>query len=74
MKFFQPLELDIGKFYHKAKHMTHRHELVSHPLIKEMLAGFAAAAVDQLFKAKRLDFLNREKAKHRAILTSALPC
>jgi hypothetical protein len=39
---------------------------VSHPLMKEMLAGFATAKVDKLFETEGLDFLDREKAKHRA--------
>jgi len=35
--------------------------------MKEILAGIAAAEVDKLFETKGLDFLDREKAKHRAI-------
>jgi len=40
---------------------------VSHPMMKEMLAGFAAAEVDKLFETKGLDYLDREKAKRMAI-------
>jgi hypothetical protein len=42
-------------------------EKVSHPLMKEMLAGFAGAEVDKLFETKGLDFLDRETAKRRAV-------
>ncbi|KIJ53329.1 hypothetical protein M422DRAFT_222688 [Sphaerobolus stellatus SS14] len=38
-----------------------------HALMKEMLAGIAAAEVDKLAETKGLDFLDREKAKHMAI-------
>ncbi|CAF1409843.1 unnamed protein product [Adineta steineri] len=48
-------------------HVRSTGEKVSHPLMKEMLAGFAAAEVDRLFETKGLDFLDREKAKRRAI-------
>ncbi len=48
-------------------HVRRTGEQVSHPLMKEMLAGFAAAEVDKLFETKGLDFLDREKAKRRAI-------
>jgi hypothetical protein len=48
-------------------HVRRTGEQVSHPLMKEMLAGFAAAEVDKLFETKGLDFLDREKAKHRAV-------
>jgi hypothetical protein len=48
-------------------HVRRTGEQVSHPLMKEMLAGFAAAEVDKLFETKGLDYLDREKAKHRAI-------
>ncbi|KAL7750888.1 hypothetical protein RI367_003849 [Sorochytrium milnesiophthora] len=40
---------------------------VHHSLIKEMLAGFAAAEVDKLFETKGLDYLDREEAKRQAI-------
>jgi hypothetical protein len=48
-------------------HVRRTGQHVSHPLMKEMLAGIAAAEVDKLFETKGLDFLDREKAKHRAI-------
>ncbi len=48
-------------------HCRRTGERVSHPFMKEMLAGFAAAEVDKLFETKGLDFLDREKAKRHAI-------
>ncbi len=42
-------------------------EKVSHPLMKEMLAGFATAEVDRLVETKGLDYLDQEKAKRRAV-------
>jgi deoxyribodipyrimidine photolyase-like uncharacterized protein len=48
-------------------HLRRTGHHVSHPLMKEILAGIAAAEVDKLFETKGLDFLDREKAKHRAI-------
>jgi hypothetical protein len=42
-------------------------EKVSHPFMKEMLAGLAAGEVDKLFETKGLDFLDREQAKRRAV-------
>jgi len=48
-------------------HVRRTGEQVSHPMMKEMLAGFAAGEVDKLFETKGLDFLDREKAKNRAI-------
>ncbi len=48
-------------------HVRSTGEQVSHPLMKEMLAGFAAAEVDKLFETKGLDYLDREEAKRRAI-------
>jgi hypothetical protein len=48
-------------------HVRRTGEQVSHPMMKEMLAGFATAEVDKLFETKGLDFLDREKAKRRAI-------
>jgi hypothetical protein len=41
---------------------------VSHPLMKEMLAGFATAEVDKLFETKGLDFLI-EKRQSIALLS-----
>lgn len=38
----------------------------NHALAKELLAGFAGAAVDRLVETKGLDYLDREKAKHHA--------
>ncbi|CAF2973477.1 unnamed protein product [Rotaria sp. Silwood2] len=48
-------------------HARNTGEQISHPLMKELLAGFASAEVDKLFEIRRLDFLDRERAKHRAI-------
>jgi hypothetical protein len=48
-------------------HVRQTGEQVSHPMMKEMLAGFAAAEVDKLFETKGLDFLDREEAKRRAV-------
>ncbi|CAF1427124.1 unnamed protein product [Adineta ricciae] len=48
-------------------HVRRTGEQVSHPLMKEMLAGFAAAEVDKLFETKGLDFIDREEAKRRAV-------
>ncbi|CAF1269229.1 unnamed protein product [Adineta steineri] len=42
-------------------------EQVSHPMMKEILAGLAAAEVDKLFETKGLDYLDKEKAKRMAI-------
>ncbi|KAJ3017437.1 hypothetical protein HKX48_003539 [Thoreauomyces humboldtii] len=39
----------------------------SHQLMKELLAGFAAAEVDKQFESKGLNWLDREKAKRGAI-------
>ncbi len=48
-------------------HCRETGEQVSHPVMKEMLAGFAAAEVDKLFETKGLDTLDREEAKRRAV-------
>jgi hypothetical protein len=48
-------------------HCRRTGEQVSHPLMKEMLAAFAAAEVDKLFETHGLDFLDRERAKRQAI-------
>ncbi len=48
-------------------HVRRTGQQVSHPLMKELLAGFAAAEVDKLFETKGLDYLDREKAKRHAI-------
>ncbi|KAI9008973.1 hypothetical protein CLU79DRAFT_775455 [Phycomyces nitens] len=37
-----------------------------HHLAKELLAGFAAVAVDNLVESKGMDWLDREKAKRQA--------
>ncbi|KAJ3044299.1 hypothetical protein HDV00_002619 [Rhizophlyctis rosea] len=39
----------------------------SHQMMKELLAGFAAAETDKLFETKGIDWLDREKAKQQAI-------
>jgi len=41
-------------------------ETVSHGKMKELLATFAAAEVDNLVETKGLDFLDREKMKRLA--------
>ncbi|BGP41846.1 hypothetical protein JCM10450v2_005914 [Rhodotorula kratochvilovae] len=38
----------------------------NHEVAKELLAGFAAAAVDRFAETKGLDFADREKAKYEA--------
>ncbi|OGM42231.1 cipC protein [Aspergillus bombycis] len=38
----------------------------SHSQAKEIAAGFAAAAVTQLFETKGLDFIDRQKAEYHA--------
>lgn len=48
-------------------HVQKTGEQVPYSLMKEMLAGLAAAEVDKLFERKGLDFLDRELAKQRAI-------
>jgi hypothetical protein len=48
-------------------HVRNTGEQVSHPRMKEMLAGFAAGEVDKLFETHGLDFLDREQAKRRAV-------
>jgi hypothetical protein len=48
-------------------HVRRSGEQVSHPMMKELLAGFATAEVDNLFETKGLDFLDREEAKRRAV-------
>ncbi|GAQ82669.1 hypothetical protein KFL_001190120 [Klebsormidium nitens] len=37
-----------------------------HQVAKEILAGLAGAEVDKLFETKGLDYIDRERAKHRA--------
>jgi hypothetical protein len=48
-------------------HVRRTGQQVSHPFMKELLAGFAAAEVDKLFETKGLDYLDREKAKRHAV-------
>ncbi len=48
-------------------HCKNSGEDVSHPLMKEMLAGFAGGEVDRLCETKGLDFIDREEAKRRAV-------
>ncbi|CAF3760218.1 unnamed protein product [Rotaria socialis] len=48
-------------------HVRNSGEQVSHSKMKELLAGLAAAEVDKLFQKNGLDFLDREKAKKRAV-------
>ncbi|KAI8394278.1 uncharacterized protein BYT42DRAFT_542402 [Radiomyces spectabilis] len=38
----------------------------NHQLAKELLAGLAAASVDGFAESKGLDWIDRQKAKHRA--------
>lgn len=67
----KPVKLTLFLFYLAMKayedHVRRTGEKVSHPLMKEMLAGFASAEVDKLFETKGLDHLDREKAKRHAI-------
>lgn len=39
---------------------------VSHGFAKEAIAAFAGGEVDKLFESKGLNYLDKEKAKHRA--------
>ena len=48
-------------------HMRATGQQVSNPVMKEMLAAFAAAEIDKLFESKGLDLIDREKAKLRAV-------
>ncbi|CAF3326018.1 unnamed protein product [Rotaria socialis] len=48
-------------------HVSGTGQPVSHSIMKELLAGFAAAAADKLFETKGLDFLDREETKGRAV-------
>jgi hypothetical protein len=48
-------------------HVRSTGEQVSHPMMKEMLASFASAEVDKIFKTDGLDFLDKEEAKRRAV-------
>ncbi|MQY30716.1 DUF3759 domain-containing protein [Nocardia aurantia] len=48
------------------KHEEREGKPVHHALVKELLAGFAAAEVDKLFESKGLDWLDRERAKEHA--------
>ncbi|CAF1314660.1 unnamed protein product, partial [Didymodactylos carnosus] len=48
-------------------HVRRTGEQVSHPFMKELLAGFAAAEVDRLIETKGLDFIDRERAKRQAV-------
>jgi len=48
-------------------HCRRNGQNVSHPFMKELLAGFAAAEADKLFETHGLDFLDRERAKRHAI-------
>jgi len=48
-------------------HLRERGEPVNHSLMKELLAGFAAAEVDKLVESKGLDWIDAEEAKKKAI-------
>ncbi len=48
------------------EHCRDTGETVSHGKMKELLAAFAAAEVNNLVETKGLDFLDREKLKHLA--------
>lgn len=39
---------------------------VNHAFAKELLAGFAGAEVDKLAETKGMDYVDKERAKHRA--------
>ncbi|KAF8729093.1 hypothetical protein AX14_006400 [Amanita brunnescens Koide BX004] len=47
-------------------HVSANGQPTSHAEAKELLAGFAGAAVDRIVETKGLDFVDREKAKHYA--------
>ncbi|TFY58688.1 hypothetical protein EVJ58_g6272 [Rhodofomes roseus] len=48
-------------------HLRSTGQQPNHALMKELLAGFAAAEVDKLAETKGLDYLDREKAKRQAV-------
>ncbi|CAF2014457.1 unnamed protein product [Rotaria magnacalcarata] len=48
-------------------HVRRSGEPVSHHVMKEMLATFAAAEVDKIFETHDIDRINREKIKHEAV-------
>ncbi|CAF3372301.1 unnamed protein product [Rotaria socialis] len=48
-------------------HVRRSGEPVSHHVMKEMLATFAAAEVDKIFETHDIDHTNREKTKHEAV-------
>ncbi|BFZ62902.1 hypothetical protein YB2330_004012 [Saitoella coloradoensis] len=48
-------------------HLRNQGGPVSHPVMKELLASFAAAEVDKLVETKGLDYIDRERAKRQAV-------
>jgi len=49
------------------RHAAQNGPAPSHQVLKEILAGFAAAEVDKQFETRGLNWLDREKAKKMAI-------
>ncbi|KAJ3152688.1 hypothetical protein HDU86_005563 [Geranomyces michiganensis] len=49
------------------KHVAANGQPPSHQVMKELLAGFAAAEVDKISETKGIDWLDREKAKRMAV-------
>jgi len=47
-------------------HQRKEGNVVSHAFAKELLAGFVGGEVDKLAETKGMDFVDREKAQHRA--------
>ncbi|KAI8060493.1 hypothetical protein BC940DRAFT_311921 [Gongronella butleri] len=48
------------------EHLEREGKPVSHAKAKEILAGFAGAALDKLVETKGLDFIDKQKAKRHA--------
>ncbi|KAI7868414.1 hypothetical protein BDF14DRAFT_1792866 [Spinellus fusiger] len=48
------------------KHCEKQGKPSEHAVAKQLLAGFAAGALDKLIETKGLDYLDKQKAKHHA--------
>ncbi|KAI0727895.1 hypothetical protein C8Q72DRAFT_885922 [Fomitopsis betulina] len=48
-------------------HLRQTGQQPNHAVMKELLAGFAAAEIDKLAETKGLDYIDREKAKRQAV-------
>lgn len=70
MKFFEDHQRKAGAYTHPWTVYSFVNGFVGkpieHSLAKEILAGFAGAAVDGLVESKGLDFIDKQKAKHQA--------